>query len=97
MRSGDNGQNILSITERRSFDPFSDCAIGRSTGPHLDPSEISQLALIQKKKKKIFKIFLYIFKVCKANLLRGVVKCTSATGPNGDPWIALHCAMRLID
>jgi hypothetical protein len=41
MRSGDNGQNILSITERRSFDPFSDCAIGRSTGPHLDPSEIA--------------------------------------------------------
>jgi hypothetical protein len=35
------------------------------------------------------KIFLYVFRACRANLLRGVVKCTSAAGPNGDPWIAL--------
>jgi hypothetical protein len=30
----------------------------------------------------------------QANLLRGVVKCTSAAGPNGDPWIALPDFMR---
>jgi hypothetical protein len=59
----------------------------------------SQLALIPKKICAFFYLkiedFLYVFRACWANLLRGVVKCTSAAGPNGDPWIALGPVLKL--
>ena len=88
--------NVLCL--QRIMGNQSDIPLRALHGSHLDPSEIADREYLNqhlspKKNCVLFysKIedFLYVFRARRANLLHGVVKCTSAAGPNRDPQIAL--------